>query len=248
MSKKMKIALAAVGFYDRDIEYNKNKILNCMKENSKKTDLILFGETFLQGFEALDWKYETDCHMAVSLYDRRIKEIQNAAKENKIAVSFGFFEKVQDKIYSSQLTIGDAGEVVHLFRRVSKGWREPDTDEHCKEGSMFTKFEYKGKSFSTGLCGDLWDNRNVKQVKALGADIVLWPVYVDFIAKEWNERIKYEYAVQAEKAGSAVLLVNSVCENSKEEDTAKGGAIYFSDGQIKKELPAGKEGILFVQV
>ncbi len=35
----MKIALAAVGFYDRDIEYNKNKILNCMKENREKTDL-----------------------------------------------------------------------------------------------------------------------------------------------------------------------------------------------------------------
>lgn len=43
----MKIALAAVGFYDRDIEYNKNKILNCMEENSEKTDLILFGENFI---------------------------------------------------------------------------------------------------------------------------------------------------------------------------------------------------------
>jgi len=28
----MKIALAAVGFYERDIEYNRNKILKCLKE------------------------------------------------------------------------------------------------------------------------------------------------------------------------------------------------------------------------
>ena len=44
----MKIALAAVGFYERDIEYNRNKILKCLKENSGKAELILFGETFLQ--------------------------------------------------------------------------------------------------------------------------------------------------------------------------------------------------------
>ena len=67
----MKIALAAVGFYERDIEYNRNKILKCLKENSGKAELILFGETFLQGFEVLDWKYETDQHMALSVSDSR---------------------------------------------------------------------------------------------------------------------------------------------------------------------------------
>ena len=69
----MKIALAAVGFYERDIEYNRNKILKCLKENSGKAELILFGETFLQGFEVLDWKYETDQHMALSVSDSNIQ-------------------------------------------------------------------------------------------------------------------------------------------------------------------------------
>jgi N-carbamoylputrescine amidase len=32
----MKIALAAVGFYEWDIEYNRNKILKYLKENSGK--------------------------------------------------------------------------------------------------------------------------------------------------------------------------------------------------------------------
>ena len=102
----MKIALAAVGFYERDIEYNRNKILKCLKENSGKAELILFGETFLQGFEVLDWKYETDQHMALSVSDSNIQMIRKAAEENALAVSFGFLEKAEDKIYSSQLTIG----------------------------------------------------------------------------------------------------------------------------------------------
>ena len=32
----MKIALAAVGFYERDIEYNRNKILKCLKKTVEK--------------------------------------------------------------------------------------------------------------------------------------------------------------------------------------------------------------------
>lgn len=71
---QMKIALAAVGFYERDIEHNRNKIIKCLKENSGKVDLILFGETFLQGFEALGWKYETDQHVALSVSDKEYSD------------------------------------------------------------------------------------------------------------------------------------------------------------------------------
>ena len=113
---------------------------------------------------------------------------------------------------------------------------------------MFTKFEYLGKTFSIGLCGDLWDEKNVMQIKKLRADVVLWPVYTDFSAKEWNKEMKYEYAAQSKKIGRQVLLVNSVCLSGNEEELAKGGAVCFLDGQIKEELPAGKEGVLMVQV
>lgn len=117
----MKIALAAVGFYERDIEYNRNKILKCLKENSGKAELILFGETYLQGFEVLDWKYETDQRMALSVSDSNIQMIRKATEENALAVSFGFLEKAEDKIYSSQLTIGADGNILNLFRRVPDG-------------------------------------------------------------------------------------------------------------------------------
>ena len=121
-------------------------------------------------------------------------------------------------------------------------------DEHYAEGDMFTKFEYLGKTFSIGLCGDLWDEKNVMQIKKLRADVVLWPVYTDFPAKEWNTEMKYEYAAQSKKIGGQVLLVNSVCFSGNEEELAKGGAACFLDEQIKEELPAGKEGVLMVQV
>lgn len=114
---------------------------------------------------------------------------------------------------------------------------------------MFTKFEYLGNTFSIGLCGDLWDEKNVMQIKKLRADVVLlYSVYTDFSAKEWNKEMKYEYAAQSKKIGRQVLLVNSVSLSGNEEELAKGGAVCFLDGQIKEELPAGKEGVLMVQV
>ena len=244
----MQIALAAAGFYDRNIEYNKNKIISILQQMREKADLIVFGETFLQGFECLDWKYETDRRMAVEMTDPIITEIRTAAENNRIAVSFGFVEKENNTLYSSQLTVGQNGDILNLFRRVSKGWKESFADEHYAEGTEFTKFSCHGKTVAVGLCGDLWDDGNASKVKALDAELVLWPVYTDFAAKEWNERIKYEYARQSLKAGSKVLLVNSVCLNSDEEELASGGAVFFENGKIIQEAPAGDENILIVEV
>ena len=43
------IALAAVGFKNGDITYNKEKIKTVIREHGhRQADLILFGETFLQ--------------------------------------------------------------------------------------------------------------------------------------------------------------------------------------------------------
>lgn len=127
-------------------------------------------------------------------------------------------------------------------------WKEPFADEHYAEGTEFTKFSCYGKTVAVGLCGDLWDDTNASKVKALDAELVLWPVYTDFAAKEWNERIKYEYARQSLKAGSKVLLVNSVCLNGDEEELASGGAVFFENGKIRQEAPAGDENILIVEV
>ena len=46
----MKCALAAVGFINENITYNKKVITDTMITYAGKADIILFGEAFLQGF------------------------------------------------------------------------------------------------------------------------------------------------------------------------------------------------------
>ncbi len=242
------IALAAVGFRNGNIAYNKEKIKTVIREHGYQSDLILFGETFLQGFDSLSWDYEIDKNMAVTINDPVIEEIRKTAKECAVTVSFGYIEKEDESLFSSQLTIGKSGDILDNFRRVSVGWKEPVADSHYKEGDGFHTFRFEDKECAVGLCGDLWDDTNVERMKALGADVVLWPVYTDFNYEEWNNTIKYEYAEQAACFGQGVCYVNSVCMDRDAYEIAKGGAAYFLDGRIKYQTPAGEESVLYIRL
>ena len=54
----MKIALASAPVKNLDIDFNLQAIVDAMAACSGKADLILFGESVLQGFDCLCWEYE----------------------------------------------------------------------------------------------------------------------------------------------------------------------------------------------
>jgi len=245
----MKIALAASPVRTGDTSYNLSSMLQTAALCSGKADMVLFGETSLQGFDCLVWDYKTDCQMAVCPDDPRMMQIREAAKQYRIAISFGYIEKAGEALYSSQIVIDDTGAVIQNFHRVSVGWKDyRRTDGHYREGANFEAFRYRGKKFAIGLCGDLWTDGRPEEIKALNADIILWPVWCDYHVAAWNESIKYEYAAQAALCGECVLLVNPFCADPDAVGCAAGGAVYFRNGSIVKELPAGKSGILIVEV
>ncbi|NLJ64230.1 MAG: carbon-nitrogen hydrolase family protein [Christensenellaceae bacterium] len=245
----MKIALASAPVKNLDVEYNLSSMVEYIEHCSGRADIILFGESVLQGFDCLCWDYEVDKSVAFSIHDASIVAMKNAARDNNIAVSFGFVEKKGNALYSSQVFIGSNGKIVNLFHRVSEGWKElTKTDSHYREGKTFKKFVYGGKSFATAICGDLWTEGRPEEMKTLNANIVLWPVWCDYNHEEWNSSIKYEYAQQAALCSDCVLYVNPYRIEASDYDIARGGAAYFSGGSIVKEMPAGKNGVLIVEV
>ncbi len=250
----MRCLLAAVASNNNNIEKNKNRMINLMKQYSGQADILLFGEAYLQGFYAMEFNYDGDSKKAIYLDNdaisdnAAISEIAKAAADSKIAVSFGFFEKAEGKIYSSQVTISAEGKIIDLYRRVSLGWKEPDADGHYAEGESFHTFCYLGQKILVGICGDLWDNANIAAIRELDPDVVFWPVYTDFNARNWNTVLKSEYAKQVKDIPAVVLYVNSVCLDQEGEDLAKGGAAVFYEGKIVQEVPAGSEQMLSIKV
>lgn len=248
-SDTMKIALACAAAADRDIERNLSAMLEMIESVSGQADMIVFGESALQGFDCLCWDYVTDREMALTQDSAPIARLRSAARGHRMAVSFGFIERVKDVLYSSQMVVDPSGAILHNFHRVSVGWKEPQADEHYREGDRFARFSYGGKSFAVGLCGDLWTEGRPEEMKALGADIVLWPVYCDYDADEWNTSVKHEYAEQAALCGENVLFVNPFCvTGTAGEPRAAGGAAHFQNGRIISERPAGGMGYLVAEV
>ncbi|HBF15688.1 MAG TPA: carbon-nitrogen hydrolase family protein [Clostridiales bacterium] len=245
----MKCALAALGFVDEDIAYNKAVLAKTLEQCAGKVDVVLFGEAFLQGFYGVNFTVAHDREIAIPRDDALIHELCGMAKKYAVAVSFGFLERDGDIFFSSQMTIDRTGRMIDLYRRVSPGWKEPYAGKEYREGRGFHTFDFCHRKVAVGLCGDLWYEENIAALNARKPDVVWWPVYTDYTPMEWNRTKKHEYAEQSSKINAPVLYVNSVClEKLDESNIAKGGAVLFDKGIIKAELPAGSEGILIVEV
>lgn len=237
----MKIALAVAEIVDGNIEFNLSQMERFAKDSRRAgADLVCFGEAFLQGFNALSWQFDQDKNVAVATDSKIFSRIISLTKEIGIDILFGYNELDCEDIYSSCALI-ENGEIIHNYRRISIGWKESlKTDGHYKEGNSVEVFDYKGKKCAIGLCGDLWD---FPERFNLGEDVLFWPVYVGWTKEEWENGGKMEYAEQAKMCCPKTLYVNSICK-----EDAFGGAVFFVDGQIQRELAVYNEGILFVEI
>ncbi|QWB99559.1 carbon-nitrogen hydrolase family protein [Mycoplasmatota bacterium] len=240
----MKIALVSEEFKNKKTEYNLRVIQHRAEALARNVDMISFGEGFLQGFDALTWKFEEDKHIAVSRDSDAIIFIKNIAKKYHLAISFGYFELDEDgkSIYCSYMVIDHFGQIIYHYRRVSIGWKEHQkTDFHYREGHDFGVFTYLGKRISVALCGDLWYKKNIKKVNMLEKDIILWPLHIDYSIDMWDKE-KVLYEKQSSKLNKPVLMVNNIC------DSSDGGACYFINGKVISELGDERPGFLIVDI
>ncbi len=234
----MKIGLVSYEFKNNDIEFNISQIKKAVEKSSNEVDLLCFGETFLQGFDALSWEYEKDSTIAISQSSQVMKRLREISKNNDVDLLIPYIEKCDLDIYSSCALIVN-GSVEYNYRRISTGWKVVEkATSFYKEGIEVEGFYYKNKKFMVGLCGDLW-----LYPEKFKSDVLIWPVYVNFSVEEWEVE-KKEYAEQAYKVADRVLMVNSISNNPD----SVGGAFVFQNKTIIDELEFNKEEILTVDI
>lgn len=95
------------------------------------------------------------------------------------------------------------------------------------------------------ICGDLWFDENIARINELEADLIFWPLYIDYLKDQWDKEAKFDYSEQTSKSKAPVFMVNSYMEGL---DTAKGGAYFFEGGLIIQELALGKAGSLEIEI
>lgn len=240
----MTIGLVSALMKDNDINHQIMVMETYLKQN-KDCNMLCFGESFLQGFEGLSWNYEIDKARALGIDSSPIQRIAALARKHDCALSFGFIENDQGSLYSSNLVIGSKGEIVDLYRRISVGWKEPIATAEYKEGDGFHGFEFDGLRFATAICGDLWQDENIKAMRLLHADVILWPLYVDFSVEDWLNHQIADYARQVEPLAAPVFMFNSFVDDVSR---ANGGCYVFHEGRVTESLDMGQQGILEVDL
>lgn len=236
----MRIGLVSAPMRDNDLLHQLSVMADCLTR-AKAFDLIVFGESFLQGFEGLTWQYEEDLKRAVAIGGPEIEAIRRMARQAGCAISFGFIERAGALLYSSNIVLDAHGQTVDLYRRVSNGWKEPVAGPQYCEGDGFHTFTLGGVRFAVAICGDLWDAAHVTALSAMAFDVLLWPLYVDFSPDYWKMEGLQDYVRQAALVNRPCLMVNS---HEEEPERAKGGCYVFDRGTIQAALPMGKTGLL----
>ena len=235
----MRTGLVSYRCENKDIQFNMSRIEKALRETQGKVDLLCFPEAFLQGFDSLDWIYETDQDMAVSMDSQVIESLKQWTAEYKTALLTGYIEKENDTLYSSCIVIKD-GIVVHNYRRISRGWKEYSiTDHHYKEGTETKEFKLFDKDIMIALCGDLWEHPERFKTDHL----LIWPVYVSYTPQQWQQEELDAYAKQAVLASQDVLMINPV-----HEPDCHGGSCYFHKGSVIQKTQYGQEEILIVDI
>lgn len=243
----MKIMLCSAESRAGDIACNISQIKFFLdKTKNEKPDMLLFGESFLHGFDALCFDYKTDIQTALSINSAPIAEIKKYAALHKTAIGFGFYENDHGAMYSSYIIAGKTGETLCLYKRISQGWRITGTCADYREGKDFIEFEFEGKKLSLFICGDLWEDTLLDKIIDLRADVFLWPVFCGYAAAEW-EKDKIDYAARTAILDKPVLFVNSLVKDLHNNETG-GGAFVWHLGKLIKELPMGKTGYISYEI
>ncbi len=235
----MNIILCSSKFINGDINYNKSQIINQLKKPAhNKIDFIFFGETYLNGFDSLTWDYFEDEKISGITMDT-VKYLGEMAKKYSKGLGFGYFEFVNQSIYSSYIVYDSMGNILCNYRRISKGWRFGYVDtNHYKEGNVIGEFIYREKHFGISLCGDLWDDSLQNELLNKNFDVLVWPVYIDYKPDIWESKVKLEYIIRSKEVASKVLFINSISGNA-----TSGGTYYLSDGELIEETKMSKDQI-----
>jgi N-carbamoylputrescine amidase len=165
----MNIGLASAKFINNDIEFNLDYCISFIKKAKKHDiDILLFGETYLQGFEALVWKPEEDLLVGIENKSEKMNILCKYCKEEKMAIGMGYIEREENNLYSSYLVIDKNENNLINYRRISRGWRTKNSDSNVyKEGEYFHIFEFMGYKMTVGLCGDFWTDDVIKNFQRI---------------------------------------------------------------------------------
>lgn len=214
--------------------------------------LVVFSETALTGFVGTDAPAH-DRPLAQPIPGPATECLAAVAQARRLWLALGLYERAGRRLYDAAVLLGPDGAVRLRYRRVTPQWHWPGADPAVYRQGVGVPTV--ATPFGVGaflLCGDLFDTGAVRRLRAGRPDWLLVPFARRFDsevadAAQWEREERWEYAQQVGRIGVPALLVNYLADSPATGGCFGGALAVDADGAVLSSLPAGREGLAFVE-
>ena len=231
----MRATLAQLAPRARDVPANLDRVQTVL-ESCEGTDLLVFPELFLSGYELTDAPA-----VSIDIDGPEVGLLCEAARERATAIVVGAAERVADGVANSALCISRAGELVGVYRKTHLFGAEAGS---YVAGDELVTVELEGRSVGLMICFDVEFPEVARTLALRGADLL-----ITISANPEAFRRDHEVFVPARALENGVphLYVNRV---GRQEEISFGGSSMAIDpeGTVLTEAGPNDEELLNAEI
>ncbi|HQE93077.1 MAG TPA: carbon-nitrogen hydrolase family protein [Anaerolineae bacterium] len=243
----------AVNRVSLDAEANLNVMVRMAQTAADGgADVILFPEAALTGLINNDDPTH-DWPLGQPVPGPATEVFAAVARARQVWLGFGLLERDGARLYDTAVLLSPTGEIALKYRRISPGWHGRRADPAVyAHGIDISAVQTPWGKAAFLLCGDLFDDNLVQQVRMLELDWLLFPFARGFDDGTWDQARwehyeLHKYAARVRVTGVTMLLVNYLCGDDLRDDGTFGGAWVISGiGEVLAQQPLGQDGLLLV--
>ncbi len=173
-------------------------------------DLLICPEMFLTGYKIGPAAIS---ELAQEADSEIIKQAQDIAKQQDIAILFGFPEAHQGKVYNAAVLIDENGNLLHIYRKTHL-FGDIDRDAYSAGDTHSAIVNLHGFNIGILICYDVEFAENVRTLALAGADLIAVPTALmspyEFVADNLVATRAYEnqvYLAYANRCGEEQDLI-----------------------------------------
>ncbi|MBV9617351.1 MAG: carbon-nitrogen hydrolase family protein [Ktedonobacteraceae bacterium] len=245
----MKVALAVHRISPDPISNLRTIISMTTEAADSGADLIVFAEMALTGFILTD-DPSHDLPLGQPIPGAATETLTLLARERHIWIALGLVEYEHGQLYDTAVLLTPQGTIGLKYRRISPSWHGGFADPSIyQQGSLIPVAQTPWGSCVFLICGDLFDDYIISQVRDLHPNFVLFPFARSFDSEvtdleHWEREEQFRYAERAHMIGVTTLMVNYLADQPGLGDCFGGAMVVAPTGTILAHLPLGRSGLL----
>lgn len=249
----MKVALA-VHRVSPDPTSNLGTIISMTTEAADGgADLIVFAETAPTGFILTD-EPAHDLPLGQPIPGPATETLALLARQRHLWIALGLVEYERGRLYDTAVLLTPEGAIGLKYQRISPSWHGRLADPSIYlQGSLIPVAQTPFGSCVFLICGDLFDDTTIAQVRDLRPNFVLFPFARSFDSEvadleHWEREEQFRYAQRVRRIGVTTLMVNYLADQPGLGDCFGGAMVVAPTGAILARLPLGHPGLLFAEL